>query len=159
MQQIQSAQSALHSQELLLTGLLGKMDIPGKTPFPALVNRFSSEIAKYNKNINSYLRTYAEIVSMVNDQLNDEKIQAKAVLQFSYDFISMALEIIRFLEISNQLDPEKSRLLEQLVARKRELIQNTYYPNAKHELTVFYNPEIRRAMEDDLAKRIMQRYN
>lgn len=159
MQPVQSAQLALHFQELLLTGLLGKMNFPGITPFPALVNRFSFEIAKYNRNINSYLRIYAEIVSMVNNQLNDEKIQAKAVLQFSYDFISMALEIIRFIEISNRLDPEKSRLLEQLVARKQELIQSTYYPNAKHELTIFYNPQIRQAMEDDLAKRIMQRYN
>lgn len=151
--------NALTCIELEVGVKLHKIEQLGSSVNTELVNALSQDIARYNKQINLFLRAYAEIQAMINEEINEVKIQAKAQLQYAYDFISMVLEILRYLDISESLDLERFRLITEFMHRKSELIQNNYYPTAKQELLAFYNPKLRELMEVDLAKRISQRYN
>jgi hypothetical protein len=151
--------TALTCIELELGIKLHKIEQFGSPVNTELVNALSQDIARYNKQINLFLRSYAEIQAMINEKLNEVKVQAKAQLQYAYDFISMVLEILRFLDVSDKLDEERFKLITEFMHRKAELIETNYYPTAKQELLTFYNPKLRELMEVDLAKRISQRYN
>jgi hypothetical protein len=145
--------------EKTLGVILEKLETGGHPLNPAAVIELSQTIALYNRQINHYLKEYADIVACIDDVVQEEKIRGKAVLQYAYDFISVFLDMLRFIEHRDCLDPDHYRLIREFLTRKSELILTNYYPLARDELNAFYNVSIRQQMESDLSKRIFQRYN
>lgn len=118
----------------------------------AFVNDFSKSTGEYNRKINDALEIYAEI-----DYSSDsaEKIRSKACIAYAYDFLALLTDIVRLTEVDPANRQEFSRrfdLLEDFLLQKDQLVITTYFEAARSELESFYDPSIRDALEESLAR-------
>lgn len=149
----------LEHLEIRLGSTLQQMAERGYPIDPQQLIDFSQLIAAYNKHINLFLKHYATFQACIDNIVQESKIQAKAQLQYAYDFLAAMLDLLRFIELRDRIDEMCYQLVQEFLQRKTELILSNYYPMAKEELENFYNQSLRALMERDLAKRICQRYN
>ena len=119
-----------------------------------LVDTFRLLVGDYSTAVNSALKAYADIDYLATPK---HKVEAKAVIKYSYDFLDLIIKILRNLSEAPELTPiveQDLQLLEEFHAEKYRLLETNYLDHAQQELDLFYNPDIRAQLDADLAKRI-----
>ena len=118
------------------------------------VSKFIYKTAKYSKELNKSLKTYAKIDYFKNQSA---KIAMKSSIKFAYDLLSLLSSIIRNLEMETCLKDEiesQIRILDDFIDRKQNLISTTYQQASHQELITFHDKNLRLNLEDHLKKHL-----
>jgi len=108
--------------------------------------------ADVNKKINSILGKYYPEIKDMND-----KLEIKASLKFYYDLIDKLTHFIRCIENFQKLDDKYYKSLIEFMEEKDELISGKYKAICTQELTAFYDPKSRNALESILTQKISRK--
>ena len=118
------------------------------------VSKFIHLTAIYSKELNFSLKTYAKI-----EYLNhiSAKIEMKALINFTYDLLSLLTSIIKNFESDHNPKYEIEslfRILDDFIDRKQNLISTTYQQAARQELIAFHDKNLRSNLEAHLQKHL-----
>ena len=108
--------------------------------------------ADVNKKINTILGKYYPEIKDMND-----KLEVKASLKFYYDLIDKLTHFIRCIENFQPLDEKYYKTLMEFMEDKEELISGKYKSICTQELTAFYDPKSRNALESILNQKISRK--
>jgi hypothetical protein len=117
------------------------------------ISSYASMVADYNHEINIALKEYHTFEGI------GIKIEAKALLKFSYDYIHLLLQLLKILQASFIIDLQLHKEIHETCHNKDELLKTTYIPLAEKEMELFYSPEVRKNLNDFLNRKIGERYN
>jgi len=113
--------------------------------------------ADYSHQLNISLKEYA-LINFVDEK--NKKIHVKANINFGYHILDLLAKIVRLFEGTNALPGEieiNFQTFYDMIDQKELLLQNIYIIDAKKELDMFHNPNIRKKLNDDLEKRLRKR--
>jgi len=118
--------------------------------------KHGDEVAKIcgdiNKKVNIILgKYYPEIKDM------NEKLKIKASLKFYYDLIDKLTHFIRCIENFQKLDDKYYKTFIEFIQEKDVLISGKYKAICIQELTAFYDPKSRNALESILSQKISRK--
>jgi len=118
--------------------------------------KHGDEVAKIcadvNKKINTILGKYYPEIKDMND-----KLEIKASLKFYYDLIDKLTHFIRSIENFQKLDDKYYKNLIKFIEEKNVLISSKYRAICTQELTAFYDPKSRDALESILTQKISRK--
>ena len=113
------------------------------------VDQYATMCAEVNKNINLILKKYyPEIKGM------DDKLKIKAKLKFYYDLLDKLTDLVRHIENFDKIDDQYFNIFIDFIKQRDYLISGKYQIISKRELTAFYDPATRNALEEILAEKI-----
>lgn len=148
----------LHDREIHFTKFINILTSDDASLDENVAKEFYVETSLYSKEINMVLKKYAEINYKTEKK---KKINAKAQLNYAYDFLSMLMAIVNTMEHQQDGNLDQLRdqldLLEEFLYQKENLIETTYTKSAIMELDSFYNPEIRDQLESKLESMFKQK--
>ena len=120
--------------------------------------KHGDEVAKIcgdiNKKVNIILGKYYPEIKDMND-----KLEIKASLKFYYDLIDKLTHFIRCIENFQKLDDKYYNILIEFMEEKDILISGKYKAICTQELTAFYDPKSRDALESILTQKISRKTN
>lgn len=108
--------------------------------------------AEVNKKVNIILGKYYPEIKDMND-----KLEIKAALKFYYDLIDKLTHFIRCIENFQKLDDKYYNVLIEFMQEKDILISGKYRAICTQELTAFYDPKSRDALESILSQKISRK--
>ena len=118
--------------------------------------KHGDEVAKIcgviNKKVNTILGKYYPEIKDMND-----KLEIKASLKFYYDLIDKLTHFIRCIENFQKLDDKYYNILIEFMEEKDILISGKYKAICTQELTAFYDPKSRDALESILTQKISRK--
>ena len=118
--------------------------------------KHGDEVAKIcgdiNKKVNTILGKYYPEIKDMND-----KLEIKASLKFYYDLIDKLTHFIRCIEDFQKLDDKYYNSLIDFMQEKDMLISGKYRAICTQELTAFYDPKSRNALESILIQKISRK--
>ncbi len=140
----------LHGFGLEFAAVAARLASDGPAIDDAFSASFSKQIARYNKAINDALAKYADIDYHESRQ---EKIHAKAIIDYACDFLSLLVDILKVLERGGApAIRERASLLEEIILQRDALVETSYADTAARELECFYDPGVREQLEEKLAR-------
>ena len=139
--------------ETQIVELLDAMNKQGDNLDPETINHYARLIGNYSQKINETLKQYHTITKRA------EKLQSKARLKYAYDFLQILLELLKCVEMTNRLNQSLHEVLCELYNKQDDLLETQYFIAAKRELDVFNNPQLRTALEQDLAKKYFEKFH
>ena len=118
--------------------------------------KHGNEVAKIcgniNMKVNSILGKYYPEIKDMND-----KLEIKASLKFYYDLIDKLTHFIRCIDNFQRLDDKYYNVLIEFMQEKDILISGKYKAICTQELTAFYDPKSRDALESILTQKISRK--
>ena len=116
------------------------------------VNGYADLVGKYSQTINQALKRYHTITDRT------QKLHSKARLKYAYDFLQILIELLKCFEKTSLFNSTLHDVICDLYTKQDDLLETQYFIAAKQELDAFNNPQIRIALERDLAKKFFQKF-
>jgi hypothetical protein len=140
----------LDEAEVGCAGLVNTSFLNPGTVDEGAVQALAAATADYKAMVNRSLRDYAEVDYADHP---DQKVEAKAVIAFAFDFLSLLVDITKTLDVAAALTDaveEQLGLVEDMVLNKDRLIESVYKKRAERELRLFHDENTRSKLEKNL---------
>lgn len=140
----------LDEAEVGCAGLVNTSFLESGTVNEGDLQALAAATAEYNAMVNRSLKDYANLDYADHP---DQKVEAKAVIAFAFDFLSLLVDITKTLDLAVEITDttqEKLAMVEEMVLNKERLLESVYKESAERELHAFHDESARDLFEKNL---------